>query len=62
MAVDPVSGCELLKQRLVEATRCPEVDILDAGVLAQRGCLETGAEALVVPFVNRRAKRTPFSG
>ena len=48
VAVDPVAGGELVEERLVEAARGSQVDVLDAGVLAQGGELEAGDEALVV--------------
>ena len=48
MAVDPAAGDETREDSPVEATRRAQIDVLDAGVLAQGGELETGDEALGV--------------
>src|SRR3954452_11930706 len=46
---DPVAGGELEKQRPVEAARGPEVNILDAGRVAQFGRFGPGLAALLLP-------------
>ena len=47
-AFDPVAGDELLEQGAVDAARGSQVDVLDDGVLAQRGELEARGQALGV--------------
>ena len=48
MTVDPVAGDEPGQQRAVETAGRAQVDVLDTGVLAQGGELETGCHALGV--------------
>jgi hypothetical protein len=47
-ARDPIASDELLEERAIDATRGAQIDGLDDGVLAQRGELEAGGDALGV--------------
>ncbi len=48
MAVDPVAGDEPGQKRAIETARGAQVDVLDAGILAQGRELEAGRQAFGV--------------
>src|ERR1700761_4129206 len=50
LAADPLSVDELGEKGAIDAARGAQIDILDDGGLAQRGELQPGDEALVLPF------------
>ena len=48
--VDPIAGCELGEQRLVEAARGFHVGVFDDGVLPEPSELQSAGKPLVFPF------------
>jgi hypothetical protein len=45
---DPVTACEFVEQGTIQAARCPEVGVLNDGVLAQSGMAQSPVETFGV--------------
>jgi hypothetical protein len=45
---DPVTACQLQEHRAIEPARCPVIDVLNGGRMAQLGGLGSALEALLM--------------
>jgi hypothetical protein len=57
--VDPFAAGTLLEQCAVETARRAIIDVLDDGVLAQRGIAQAGGQALVAAMGDLAVEQQP---